>query len=101
MFGLKTLLFKGELAHQLVKRLYRLTNKKDAMLQIGKKYSRLQALRNAECQEEQEASSKLRLKDHHIISESRNTPVSLFEFVQSQSNDPAIKVHSILFFYGL
>jgi hypothetical protein len=33
-------LLQGELAHRLVKRLYGLTNKKDAMAQISKKYTR-------------------------------------------------------------
>jgi hypothetical protein len=48
-------LLQGELAHRLVKRLYGLTNKKDAIRQIGKKYSRQEAFRVAEKQEEKEA----------------------------------------------
>lgn len=62
------------------------------MIQIDKKYSRQQALRNAERQEEQEARSKAQLEDHHIISESRNMPISLFEFVRKNSNSLAIRV---------
>ncbi len=31
---------QSELAHRLIKRLYGLTNKKNAMTQVGKKYSR-------------------------------------------------------------
>jgi len=34
---------QGELAHRLIKRLYGLTNKKDPMKQIGKKYNRHEA----------------------------------------------------------
>lgn len=71
------------------------------MKQIGKKYSRQQALHHAEHQELQEASSNTRLKDHHIISESRNMPVPLFEFVRANLHIPAMKVYSFLFFvYG-
>lgn len=90
---------EGELAHRFIKRLYGLTNKKNAMAQIAKKYSRHQALRCAERQEEQEASSMIRFKDHHIISKSQNTPLPLFEFVQTNSHDPAIKVFNISLFF--
>jgi hypothetical protein len=38
-------MWQGELAHRLIKRLYGLTNKKDPMKQIGKKYNRHEALR--------------------------------------------------------
>ena len=75
-----------------MKALYGLTNKKEAMVQISKKYSRQQALRSAERHEEIEASSKGRFEDHHIISESRNFPVQLFEFVQTNASNPATKV---------
>ncbi|KAF8162145.1 hypothetical protein BJ912DRAFT_1049701 [Pholiota molesta] len=70
----------GELAHRLVKRLYGLTNKKNAIQQIGKKYSRKQALHLLEQYEMSEAS-KGRLEDHHIISTSRNTPIDIYQFV--------------------
>jgi hypothetical protein len=88
-----TLLIQGELAHRLVKRLYGLTNKKDAMAQISKKYTRHQALHSAQGQEKYEAKLKGRLEDHHIISESRNTPVQLFEFVKINPNDLSKKVY--------
>jgi hypothetical protein len=75
--------------------LYGLTNKKDAMKQIGKKYNRQEALRlsnnSSEEQEIKEAASRS-LEDHHVISESRNSPISLFSFIQTNSNDPATKV---------
>ena len=65
--------YEGELAHHLIKRLYGLTNKKDAMKQIGKKYNRQEALctstNHLEAREMREAESKS-LANHHIISES-------------------------------
>jgi len=87
--------YEGELAHRLIKRLYGLTNKKDAMKQIGKKYNRQEALRTStnplEACETKEAESKS-LVEHHIISESRNSPISIFNLVQTNSKDPAMKV---------
>jgi hypothetical protein len=65
------------------------------MKQIGKKYSRQEALRtsmnSSEAHETREAESKS-LADHHVISECRNSPISLFSLVQTNSKDPAMKV---------
>lgn len=87
--------YQGELAHRLIKRLYELTNKKDPLKQIGKKYNRHEALRpsadSLEAREVKEADSK-GLADHHIISASRNSPISLFKLVHANSMDPAMKV---------
>ena len=88
---------QSELAHRLIKRLYGLTNKKKAMTQIGKKYSRKEMFREGEGQEEQEVSRNARLQDHHYISSSRNSPVSLFDFVLSSPNDPAKRVGNHVF----
>jgi hypothetical protein len=90
---------QSELAHRLIKRLYGLTNKKNAMTQIGKKYVRKEVFRDGEdhWQEEQEASTNARLQDHHYISSSRNTPVHLFDFLLSSPNDPAKKVCNHVF----
>jgi len=72
-----------------------LTNKKDAMKQIGKKYNRQEVLHtsmnSSEARETREAESKS-LAEHHIISECRNLPIPLFNLVQTNSKDPAIKV---------
>jgi hypothetical protein len=88
--------WKGELAHRLIKRLYGLTNKKNPMKQIGRKYNRQEVLRPSPevARETQEAESKSRAL-HHVISESRNLPISLFNLVQTNSNDPAMKVCSL------
>jgi len=87
--------YQGELAHRLIKRLYGLTNKKDSMKQIRKKYNRHEALRpsadSSEVREVKEADSKS-LADHHVISTSRNSPISLFNLVHTNSTDPAMKV---------
>jgi negative regulator of replication initiation len=82
---------QGELAHRLVKQLYSLTNKKNAIQQIGKKYMRQQAFRSAERQEEKEADKASHLSDHHIISRTKNAPLNLLSFAQT-NGDPAKKV---------
>ena len=65
------------------------------MKQIGKKYNRQEALRpltnSSEAHEAREAEFKSHAL-HHVISESRNSPISLFSLVQTNSKDPAIKV---------
>jgi len=66
------------------------------MAQIGKKYNRHEVLNHAERKEEQEAAASARLQDHHIMSESRNTPVPLFDFVKANARDPAIIVSTSL-----
>jgi len=76
----------------MIKSFYELTNKKDAMKQIGKKYNRMEALRGSEKVEIEEAENKGSLGNHHYISNSRNTPIRLFSFLQSIPNDPAKKV---------
>lgn len=93
---------QGELAHRLVKRLYGLTNKKDAIKQISKKYSRQQSFRNAERQEEKEAeTSGGHLEHHHVISRSRNIPLNLFSFIQTDPSDPAKKVKLLASLFSL
>ena len=92
--------WQGELAHRLIKRFYGLTNKKDPMNQIGKKYNRHEALRpsadHSELHETKEADSES-IAGHHVISKSRNSPIFLFNFVQTNSKDPATKVgHTFL-----
>jgi len=77
-----------------VKRLYGLTNKKNAIQQISKKYCRQQAFRHIEEQEEKEANQDIlggRLGDHHVISRSRNERLDLFLFSQG-NGDPAKQV---------
>ncbi len=67
------------------------------MKQIGKKYNRQEALRRSVASSEEESEHKEAdpqgLAHHHIISESKNSPMSLFNFVQSNPNDPAKKVY--------
>ena len=91
------LTIQSELAHRLIKRLYGLTNKKNAMTQIGRKYVQKEVFRDGEDQEEQEASTNAWLQDHHYISSSQNMPVPLFDFVLSSPNDPAKKVCNHVF----
>jgi len=82
------------LAHQVVKRLYGLTNKKDTIKQIAKKYSRHESFRQREDErrEEMDAAKNGKLEDHHVISRSRNFPIGLFPFLRVNSEDPAKKV---------
>jgi hypothetical protein len=81
-----------------VKRLYSLTNKKDAIQQIGKKYTRQQAFRSAERQEEKEVDKTARLSDRYVISHTKNAPFNLLSFAQT-NGDPAKKVWSQSFHY--
>ena len=74
-----------------MKQLYGLTNKKNAIQQIAKKYTRQQAFHSAEQQEENVADQAGRLSDHHIISRSKNVPLNLLSFAQT-NGDPAKKV---------
>jgi len=72
------------------------------MKQIGKKYNRQEVLRitmnPSEAQETKEAESRS-LSEHHIISESLNFPISLFNFVQTNSRDPATKVWTTFYLH--
>jgi len=70
--------------------MYSLTNKKGAMEQIGKKYICKEALRTRT--HENEETIQASLEDHHSISESRNTPISIFNFVQTNPQDSAKSV---------
>ncbi|KAF8872006.1 hypothetical protein BD779DRAFT_1613865 [Infundibulicybe gibba] len=86
----------GELSHRLVKRLYGLTNKRDATKQIGKRYRRLQKARVAWSQrlqlhaDEEEASRRSNPQLHHHITQSKNHPIDLLQFVKQNAGDPAI-----------
>lgn len=74
-----------------MKQLYSLTNKKNAIQQISKKYTRQQAFRSAERREEKEADKAGNLSDHHVISRAKNAPLNLLSFAQT-NGDPAKKV---------
>ncbi|KAL1671172.1 hypothetical protein EV122DRAFT_295608 [Schizophyllum commune] len=78
----------GELAHRLVKKLYQLTNKKNAMKQVASKYARHDFFRRAEKKEKRElkrASSTI----PYVISKSRKHSFDLYSFVKQHKGDPA------------
>ncbi|KAJ3573756.1 hypothetical protein NP233_g2220 [Leucocoprinus birnbaumii] len=81
----------GEQAHQIVKRLYRVTNKKNALRQIGNKYIRHRALCSAKKWEEREAGHFRNLRDHHFISHSMDNAINVYAFVRENPGDPAKK----------
>jgi len=95
---------QGELAHRLVKRLYGLTNKKDASEQIARRYHRAHhfdascdpSLGNSLPLDSDRMSGRNGVDDpaefHHTITNSRNNPVQLASF--SKTQDPAAKVGS-------
>jgi hypothetical protein len=68
------------------------------MNQIGKKYNRHEVLRPStdpsEVREAKEADSES-IADHHVISKSWNSPISL-NFVQTNCKDPAMKVGHVV-----
>jgi hypothetical protein len=95
---------QGELAHRLVKHLYRRTNKINATRQIARHERRGTRLRRA-----REAAQPYghahhvqflengrlpytAIDQHHHISDSRNHPLDLMSFVHDPPNDPAKKV---------
>lgn len=68
-----------------------MTNKRNALKQMGKRYMRQQVLASQlERQEYEEASKPEHLSKHHIISHVRSDPINIFTFVQN--GDPAMKV---------
>ena len=88
---------QGEFAHRVVKRLFALTNKKDAVTQIATKYrreARSSDTRAAKVEHELELeqSEVVAPELHHHISRSRNSPLKFREFLRDNPEDPAKKV---------
>ena len=88
---------QGEFAHRIVKRLFILTNKKDAVTQIATKYRRearssevgaSKVGRQLDAEELEAAAPEL----HHHISHSRNSPLEIRDFLRHHPEDPAKKV---------
>ena len=102
--SIEVCLFQGELAHRLVKRLYGLTNKKDAPEQIARRYRRAHHFGTSGSRDP--STEGIPLPDshraprydgvddspefHHTITNSRNNPVELASF--SKMEDPAATV---------
>ncbi|KAI3997994.1 hypothetical protein K525DRAFT_275768 [Schizophyllum commune Loenen D] len=81
----------SELAHRLVKKLYQLTNKKDAMKQVATKYARLDFFRQMEKREKDELEE---LKDApvdkpYVIAKSRKHWFDMLGFGEEAESDPA------------
>ena len=94
-------ILQGELAHRLVKRLYGLTNKKDAPEQIARRYRRAHHFGASEPRDTSQPDKHTSARDddmddspelHHTITNSRNNPVQLASF-SSNTQDPATKVN--------
>ncbi|KAF5374151.1 hypothetical protein D9615_008829 [Tricholomella constricta] len=87
----------GELAHRLIKTLYARTNKKDALKQIAKQVNRRTVLRNdsptaGAVESEELANAPVNV--HHIISNTRRSPINIYTFVNERLEgqlDPAKK----------
>ena len=95
---------QGELAHKIVKRLYGLTNKRQATKQIGKRFQRLELARTAfarkrlhnrtrskatnNVDDRAEGDSDLR----YHISASKNHPLDVYGTVRKHKDDPAYHV---------
>jgi hypothetical protein len=107
---------QGELAHQLVKRLYGLTNKQNAPKQIVKQYRRMEracvAMKHHQMQikrQHQHLSDLLPSNDlsddpdlQYYIASSQNNVVLLYKMLHRSgaSDDPALKVSHGLRFAG-
>jgi len=88
---------QGEFAHRIVKRLFALTNKKDAVTQIATKYRREarsseMKTPRADHQLDVEESEVVAPELHHHISHSRNSPLKIRNFLHHNPGDPAKKV---------
>jgi len=102
--SIEACLSKGELAHRLVKRLYGLTNKKDAPEQIARRYrrahhfgasgSRDPSMEGISPPDGHRTPGHGGVDDspefHHTITNSRNNPVELASFPKMR--DPAALV---------
>ena len=91
---------QGELAHHLVKRLYSLTNKKDTPEQIARHYRQVHHFDGSVPTDSSQLSEPTSQDDnsydspelHHIITNSRNNPLELAQFLSHCTQDPAAKV---------
>ncbi|KAF8156767.1 hypothetical protein B0H34DRAFT_789464 [Crassisporium funariophilum] len=86
----------GELAHNLVKRLYGSTNKRDTDCQIAKRYRRHEQARLAlERKQLRDRALKTRTEDtgdsdlRYHISASKNRPIDIFTAIRTNKGDPA------------
>jgi hypothetical protein len=86
------------LAHRVVKRLYALTNRRDATKQIAKRYRREEATRSDpfDASDTKPSQEEIPFELHHHISASRNHPISLANFVLENPGDPAKKVYPVI-----
>ena len=90
------------MAHRLVKQLYGLTNKKNAPEQIARRYRRAYHFDVLEPCDPSQPKEHLPRRDdeddssefHHTIMASRNNPIELASFSDTNTKDPAAKVGS-------
>ncbi|KAI4294255.1 hypothetical protein K525DRAFT_274479, partial [Schizophyllum commune Loenen D] len=78
----------SELAHRVVKRLYELTNKKDAMQQVANKNARSEFFREMEKHERQELANTPPDKPYSIA-KTRNGRFDMRAFIAEHHDDPA------------
>ncbi|KAF8150474.1 hypothetical protein K438DRAFT_1988433 [Mycena galopus ATCC 62051] len=92
----------GELAHRLVKRLYRRTNKNNRMAKLERREARLRKARTAADSprrrhayhvpfSKKEARAYVDVEVHHHISPSRDNRLHLMTFLHDNEDDPAKK----------
>ena len=79
---------QSELAHRVIKRLYQLTNKRDAMKQIALKYTRHEFFYQQE-EHELEVLAKTPLELPYSIADSRKHHFSLASLSKQYPHDPA------------
>jgi len=99
---------QGELAHRIVKRLYGLTNKRNAPKQIAKRYRRMERAHRASQRHQIQTKQRRRHPSdllppvetaddtdlHYYISSSQNKVIPLYAMLNSSGarEDPALKV---------
>lgn len=89
-------ILQGELAHRVVKRLYALTNRRDATKQIVKHYRREEGIRHEtfDTSDGKQNQEEIPAELHHHISASKNHPLSIATFILENPGDPAKEVCS-------
>jgi len=97
IFILTLCILQGELAHRLIKMLYRSTNKQDTSKQLAKQEQRHTCVRRQQSSESTSLAHNICTGDlppeaHHFLSGNRSNIINLASYLSGHRNDPAIEV---------
>jgi hypothetical protein len=85
---------QGEVAHRLIKKFYRMTNKQDVPKQLAKHERRHTHIRRQRQDLEMDSEEPVETfpELHHHLSDSCVNVINLATFLRDHSSDPAVKV---------